>query len=240
MDRLGIRYSSWVTRPARPCLSPGIGYGTVRLAHDWCPGSRDPVRSVEGTGLATGIAGRHHCCSYFVALRFREPVSQFVHASPPWNVFVAMLVLYVGTSLVIWIVFRMVSKFIDRMKLKEFDRQIGAMFGFAKGLLLCVLVTLFAVTLLGETQRQTIVRSRSGNCIAQLLDKSSAVMPREVHEVLDPYINRLDEQLQPSDLGNPFDKAPALPDVEETLQTWLESNPATAFTPSDRGSSAGQ
>ena len=100
--------------------------------------------------------------SYFVVLRFREPVSQFVHASPPWNVFVAMLVLYVGTSLAIWIVFRMVSQFIDRMKLKEFDRQIGALFGFAKGLLLCVLVTLFAVTLLGETQRQAIVRWRVG------------------------------------------------------------------------------
>ena len=154
-------------------------------------------------------------------------MSQFVHASPPWNVFVAMLVLYVGTSLAIWIVFRMVSQFIDRMKLKEFDRQIGALFGFAKGLLLCVLVTLFAVTLLGETQRQAIVRSRSGNYIAQLLDKSSAVMPHEVHEVLDPYINRLDEQLQPADLGSQFDKAPTLPDVEKTWQTWLESNPAS-------------
>ena len=172
--------------------------------------------------------------SYFVALRFREPVSQFVHASPPWNVFVAMLVLYVGMLLAIWIVFRMVSQFIDRMKLKEFDRQIGALFGFAKGLLLCVLVTLFAVTLLGETQRQAIVRSRSGNYIAQLLDKSSAVMPREVHEVLDPYINRLDEQLQPAVLGSPFDKPPTLPDVEKTWQTWLESNPASSFTPSER------
>lgn len=171
--------------------------------------------------------------SYLVALRFREPVSQFVHASPPWNVFVAMLVLYVGTSLAIWIAFRMVSQFIDRMKLKEFDRQIGALFGFAKGLLLCVLVTLFAVTLLGENQRQAIVRSRSGNYIAQLLDKSSAVMPRELHEVLDPYINRLDQQLQPSGVSSPSGRDAGLLDRERTWPTWLESGPAPSFRSSE-------
>jgi membrane protein required for colicin V production len=142
--------------------------------------------------------------SYFVALRFREQVSVHVHAAPPWNVFVAMLVLFVSTSLAIWVLFRMVSKFIDRMRLKEFDRQLGAIFGFAKGLLLCVIITLFAVTLLGDNQRQMIVRSKSGLYIARLLDKSSAVMPREIHEVLAPYINTLDRQLHPSE-GSQFD-----------------------------------
>lgn len=134
--------------------------------------------------------------SYFVALRFRDDIAPFIRAEPPWNVFVAMLVLYVGTSLAIWIVFRTVSKGMDRMKLNEFDRQLGAIFGFGKGLLLCVIITLFAVTLLGDQQRQAIVRSKSGLYIARLLDKSSAVMPRELHDVLDPYINSLDRQLQ--------------------------------------------
>lgn len=146
--------------------------------------------------------------SYFVALRFRDPVSVYVHATPPWNVFVAMLVLFVSTSLAIWILFRMVSKFIDRMRLKEFDRQLGAIFGFAKGLLLCVIITLFAVTLLGDNQRQMIVRSKSGLYIARLLDKSSTVMPREIHQVLAPYINTLDRQLHPAEGSQPDGMAP--------------------------------
>ena len=85
--------------------------------------------------------------SYFVAYRFREPFSESIQAEPPWNRFLAMLILFIGTALVIWVGFRMISKSIDRMKLREFDRQIGALFGLAKGGLYCILITLFAVTL---------------------------------------------------------------------------------------------
>ncbi|MGB1707347.1 MAG: CvpA family protein, partial [Rubripirellula sp.] len=57
----------------------------------------------------------------------------------------------------------MVRGSIDRMKLKEFDRQIGALFGLAKGALYCTLITLFAVTLSGERIREAVVQSKSGN-----------------------------------------------------------------------------
>ena len=40
--------------------------------------------------------------SYAVAYNYREPFSQSIQAEPPWNRFLAMLILYVGTSLVIW------------------------------------------------------------------------------------------------------------------------------------------
>ena len=133
--------------------------------------------------------------SYFVALEFRESLASVIGTKPPWNVFLAMLILYVGTSLVIWIVFRMVSNFIDRLKLKEFDRQIGALFGLAKGVLLCVIITLFAVTLLGESERKTIVESNSGRYIAKLLDRAHAVMPEEIHNVLHPYLHSLEHTL---------------------------------------------
>ena len=55
----------------------------------------------------------------------------------------------------IWLVFRLVSGLIDRVRLKEFDRQMGALFGAAKGVLLCVAITFFAVTL--STQARTAV-----------------------------------------------------------------------------------
>ena len=134
--------------------------------------------------------------SYLVAYHFREPFSQSIDAEPPWDRFLAMLILYVGTSLVIWVAFRMLSRTIDRLKLREFDRQIGAMFGLAKGMLYCTLITLFAVTLLGDSVRERIVRSKSGRYIARVLDRSESVIPPEIHEVVQPYLERFDERFE--------------------------------------------
>ncbi|MDP6718652.1 MAG: CvpA family protein, partial [Pirellulaceae bacterium] len=67
--------------------------------------------------------------SYLVAMNFRDDVAKLIDATPPWNVFLAMLILYVGTSFAIWIGFRYVSKFLDRVKLREFDRQLGGLLG---------------------------------------------------------------------------------------------------------------
>lgn len=148
--------------------------------------------------------------SYYVAFNFRDQVAQQIQAAPPWNVFLAMLLLYVGTSFVIWVLFRLVSGVIDRVKLKEFDRQIGALFGLAKGVLLCVIVTLFAVTLATEPQREAIIRSRSGYYIAQLLDKSDSLLPAEVQELLHPYIHQLEEGAARPALSLPGGEIPKL------------------------------
>ena len=167
--------------------------------------------------------------SYFVACRFREPMSQSIQADPPWNRFLAMLILYVGTSLVIWVLFRMVSQSIDKMKLKEFDRQVGALFGLAKGALYCTLVTLFAVTLFGDRARELVVQSKSGRYISQVLDKSEAVIPAEVQQVIGPYLEKFDRQLHQA--GNQDAVAPWLKDV--TVRA-LESAP---WNSGDAGSS---
>jgi membrane protein required for colicin V production len=133
--------------------------------------------------------------SYFVAYHFREPLSQSIQADPPWNRFLAMLILYVGTSLVIWVAFRMISQSIDRLRLKEFDRQVGAIFGLAKGALYCTLITLFAVTLLGDQAREAVVASKSGRYIAQVLDRSESIIPAEIQEVVGPYLEKFDQRL---------------------------------------------
>ncbi len=130
--------------------------------------------------------------SYFVALRFRDVVASKIDAQPPWNTALAMLIVYVASSLVIWILFRFVRSFIDGAKLGGFDRQLGALLGMGKGIVLCVIITLFAVSLLGEEQRRDIIDSRSGLYIARLLDQADAVMPTEMHNFLNPYLNQLE------------------------------------------------
>ena len=148
--------------------------------------------------------------SYFVAYRFREPLAESIRAEAPWNLFLAMLILFVGTSLVIWVGFRMVSRTIDRLKLKDFDRQIGAAFGLAKGAVVCILITMFAMTLLGPSIREQIVQSRSGYYIAKVLDNSDAVMPPEIHDVVAPYIEKFERQFN----GQPGFGADSVPSLE--------------------------
>jgi membrane protein required for colicin V production len=135
--------------------------------------------------------------SYFVALNFSGPLAPMFHQQAPWNRFLAMAVLYGLTSLSVWLVFRIVAGAIDRIKLKDFDRQMGALFGALKGALLCLAITLFAVTL-SANARSAVLKSRSGVYISQVLNKAEHVIPPELHDVLDPYLNRLERGLDPN------------------------------------------
>lgn len=139
--------------------------------------------------------------SYLVALSFSEPLAPMFHTQAPWNRFLAMAVLYVLTSFAVWFAFRIVAGAIDRIKLRDFDRQIGAVIGALKGVLLCVAITFFAVTL-SSNARASVLKSKSGGYIAQLLNKADTVMPKELHAVLDPYMNKLEEGLDPNQ-GDP-------------------------------------
>lgn len=142
--------------------------------------------------------------SYFVALNFSHLLAPHLGQQQSLNRIAAMLILYLATSLAIWLVFRVVAGMIDRVKLKEFDRQVGGLFGAAKGVLLCIVVTFFAVGL-SEEVREHILFSRSGHYIAVFLDKADPVLPEELHEVLDPYLHKLDEQLDPRSARRPDD-----------------------------------
>lgn len=139
--------------------------------------------------------------SYYVAFHFRNEMAailnrNFAQITPPLDVFLAMLLLFLATAFVVWIGFNLVSEGIEKVKLKDFDHQIGGLLGAAKGAMLCALITLFGVTLLSEPQKQMICNSRSGYYIAVLLDRANPLMPTEVHDVLAPYIKRLDEELE--------------------------------------------
>ncbi len=140
--------------------------------------------------------------SYFLALRFSAQIAPVFGSTAPWNRFVAMLVIYVATSVVVWLAFRIVARFMDRIKLRDFDHQVGALFGFAKGVLLCLGITFFALGL-SDTLREHILATRSGHYMALFLNKADTIMPPEIHRVLDPYMNKLQERLDPREPFQP-------------------------------------
>jgi membrane protein required for colicin V production len=154
-----------------------------------------------------------------VAVHGSATIAPWFSAKEPWNRFLAMLVLYVATAGAIWLGFRLVAGIIDRLKLKEFDRQLGAIFGLAKGALYCVIITFFAVTL-SESARQMVLRSRSGDLIARGIRNANPVLPDDIRHWLGKYIDELDAKLR-----TPLDETPG-----EPAQTRIPA-PSAADTP---------
>ena len=168
--------------------------------------------------------------SYFMALRYSTALAPMLGVEAPLNRFLAMFVLYLGSSLFVWLCFRAVSGFIDRLRLKEFDHQVGGVFGGAKGVLWCVGITFFAVSLM-PASRDQVLQSHSGHYIALLLNHAGEVMPPEIHQVLDPYLNQLQTELAPVG-AKPEHPAAAAPPGAARRRRNREQN-RTRIDPSD-------
>jgi membrane protein required for colicin V production len=152
--------------------------------------------------------------SYFAALRFSTQLAPYFGDQAPLNRIGAMLAIYIATSFIIWMIFRLVSQIIDKVRLESFDRQLGAVLGFAKGVLLCVAITFFAVALLPPAQGQAIVNTHSGRYIVVLLNKTQAVVPSELQPAINPYLDTIEQQLGG---GGP-------PQGQNLQQLWPDAN----------------
>ena len=131
--------------------------------------------------------------SSFVAFRFSAQVAPWCGQQAPWNRYLAMLALYAGTSLAVWLVFRLISGFINAIHLSAFDHQLGLLLGAAKGALLCVVITFFAVTL-APSYRHQIVASRSGRFVAELIVRADTYLPKEIHDTVEPFVDEFERQ----------------------------------------------
>lgn len=157
--------------------------------------------------------------SYLAAAAFSGTVAPMFGGEGPWSRVVAMLVIFVVVGAAIWFLFRLVAALIDRIKLQEFDRQLGAIVGAVKGGLLCLAVTFFLVTL-SESARESILHTKTGYWAAWAMDQGHALMPTEVHDHLEPYIHSLDDALPDGSHHHPED---------ERLATDPDRNPQAQY-----------
>jgi len=187
--------------------------------------------------------------SSYVAFRFGAVLAPFFGSQAPWNRFAAMLAIYVGTSLAVWLVFRVISGAINAVHLSAFDHQLGLLLGLAKGVLLCVVVTFFSVTL-APAYRHQIVASRSGRLVAELIVRADTYLPKEIHETVDPFVKQFEKQFEPSS-GMPAAAAgqqpllagqqPALAGQQSPLKAmWDGVTSAAAWAGTEQGGGAGQ
>lgn len=160
-------------------------------------------------------------------------VTRFTGVEAPWSKFIAMAVIYAVASFGIWMLFRVVSKMIDSVKMEGFDHQMGAILGFGRGVLWCVGVTFLALTLvpLPTAQKQNIVNSKSGYYIAKLIDETDSLFPPEVHQVIGPYLNQLSDELNSGQGYQPGTAAPASPNGWPTSSSQAPAHPVNSGWP---------
>jgi len=180
--------------------------------------------------------------SSYVAFRFGAVLAPYFGTQAPWNRFAAMLAAYAGTSICVWLVFRVISKAINAVHLSAFDHQLGLLLGLAKGALLCVVVTFFSVTL-APNYRHQIVASRSGRLVAELIVRADTYLPKEVHETIDPFVKQFEEQFQQPAAGMPAagGQSPAIAGQQSPLQAmWDGVASAAAWAGTEQGGGTGQ
>jgi membrane protein required for colicin V production len=164
--------------------------------------------------------------SSYVAIRFGGPLSPFFGQQAPWNKLIAMLALYVATSLAVWLVFRV-----------AFDHQLGLLLGLAKGGLLCVVITFFAVTL-APGYRDQIVASRSGRLVAELIVRADQYLPKDIVETVNPFVKQFEDQLRRPPGAPPATAAGAGPSALQAM--WDGVTSAAAWTGAEQGRQVGQ
>jgi uncharacterized membrane protein required for colicin V production len=98
----------------------------------------------------------------------------------------AMLVIYTGVSLGVFLVAWIVRSTLRKLKFEAFDRHLGMLLGGIEGALLGMIATLFVVSVAPQT-RTPIFTSPAGRIVGQVMNFVGPVLPGEARQVLAPF-----------------------------------------------------
>ncbi|GHT23017.1 hypothetical protein FACS189419_06380 [Planctomycetales bacterium] len=137
-----------------------------------------------GTGMIAQIVsvGSYFVC-WLVASRFAFLIAPSIPAEEPWNQVGAMAVLFVITMIAIWFFRSALEALIKRCKLESMNKLLGGGLGFVKAVLVCMVLTFFAVTLT-EASRDVVFQSKTGKYFVELITRTSAFVPKDSSELL--------------------------------------------------------
>jgi membrane protein required for colicin V production len=144
-------------------------------------------------GLAWQVAGLLSLLAGFViALPFSAPVAPLFGATAPLNRFIAVAVLYVVVSLAIYVAAFWYREVIQKWQLDNWDRHLGGVLGAFKGVLFCLVLSFFALTLIPKLQ-DPILSTKTGKVMAYTIHELHPVWPPGVHAIIHPYIEHFEE-----------------------------------------------
>ena len=132
-------------------------------------------------------------------------IEPMIGVDPPLKQWLAMLAVYVGLCGVSFVVAGMLSSWMAKAKILDFDKHLGGILGFVKGVIICMTVMFFAITM-SIPMRQIVSQTYSGYGAALILHNSKYLIPLlpenaipTVQNVIDNFNKSL--QTSPDDLN---------------------------------------
>ncbi len=140
--------------------------------------------------LAT-ITGLLVC--FFFANTVSASVAPQLGIEPPLSRWIAIFGLYVVSSFGAFALARLIKGSLEKIKFDDFDRHLGAIFGFIKGATICLTASFFMFTL-SEGTRETVMHSNAGYASAVAFHQIQPVLPTEFDEIISPYLAGFDPE----------------------------------------------
>lgn len=123
-----------------------------------------------------------------------------INVEQPLRHWIAMLILYLAFSLGSFMLARILNSWMEKAKLKDFDRHLGGLLGLVKGGVIAMVITFFAVTL-SKSLQATVMTSHSGKAACYVLDHIEPITPSHFKEYLETYRAGLGDHVHDGHLG---------------------------------------
>ena len=167
--------------------------------------------------------------SYFVcwivATRFGSLVAPTIPVEPPWDQVLAMGIVFLITLVAIRFAHAALEQLIKHWHLQKLNTLFGGALGFTKGLLICLIITFFAV-MVSETSRDVVFHSKSGFHLVRLTTQIGMFVPKDSYEFVHTQFAHFQDKVDEAIPG----KMPEMMQVQssETFQQLREKTEASA------------
>jgi len=153
----------------------------------------------------------------------------FIAVDPPLRQWLAMLAVYVGLCGAAFLAAGMASSWMEKTKILDFDRHLGGLLGFAKGVVICLTAMYFLITM-SPSIRNVVGQTYSGYGAAVILSHSQVLLklvPEHAVPMVQHVIDRFNQHLKLADddlagakLADPG-SFPGLSPDDRQKQSWL-------------------
>lgn len=126
-------------------------------------------------------------------------IEPMIAVAPPLKQWIAMLLVYVGLCGLSFVAAGMLSSWMQKAKVIDFDKHLGGVLGFVKGVVICMTGMFFAITM-SEPMRQIVSKTYSGYAAAVILNNSQyliPILPEHAVPTVQRVIDEFNRRLQP-------------------------------------------
>ncbi len=126
-------------------------------------------------------------------------IEPMIGVEPPLQQWIAMLAVYVGLCGVSFVAAGMLGNWMEKAKIKDFDRHLGGLLGLVKGVIICMTIMYFVITRSSDMS-QVVSKTYSGYAAAVILHHSQylvSLVPEDRVKDVSEVIDKFNQNLQP-------------------------------------------